>query len=64
MDFPNAPLDFSKNLTARKIDALGRAVELLGGELLEGSGFEGETPAPEFQFDWTLPEDQSEGGLS
>ena len=64
MDFPNNPLDFKRNSTARKRDALDRtAVDLLGGEPLEGSGFEGETPARDFAFVWTLPKDQIEGGL-
>jgi hypothetical protein len=64
MNFPNTPLDFTRNSIARKHDALDRvAVDLLGGEPLEGSGFEGETPAPDFAFDWTLPKDQIEGGL-
>jgi hypothetical protein len=64
MDFPNNQFDFSGNSTAHKRDALHRAtLDLLGGEPLEGSGFEGETPAPDFAFDWTLPKDQIEGGL-
>ena len=52
MDRPNAPLDFHR-----------AAVDALGGVPLEGSGFENETPEREFQFDWTLLKDQSEGGL-
>jgi hypothetical protein len=62
MDFPNN--QFFKKLNERQLDAFHRAtVDLLGGEPLEGSGFEGETPAPDFAFDWTLPKDQIEGGL-
>ena len=48
----------------RKDDAAMRtAVERLGGEPLEGSGFEHETSEPDFQFDWTRPIDEPEGGL-
>ena len=64
MPVPNAPSDFSKNLTARKIEALDRSIlDLLGGEPLEGSGFEDETPTADFEFDWTAAKDQIEGGL-
>jgi len=64
MPVPNVPFDFSKKLTGRRIDALDHsAIDLLGGEPLEGSGFEGEPPTPDFAFDWTLANDQSEGGL-
>ena len=64
MNFPNNPFDFARNLTARKRDALDpAAVDLLGGEPLEGSGFEGEIPEPDFAFDRTLPKGQIEGGL-
>ena len=34
----------------------------LGGEPLDGSGFEREAPEPEFEFNWTLI-DQTRGGL-
>ena len=64
MDFPNAPLHFHRKFTARTLEASNKAaVDLLGGEALEGSGFEEETPEPEFQFDWTQLKDESEGGL-
>jgi hypothetical protein len=64
MSVPNASFDFSAKLTTRKIEALDRStVDLLGGEPLEGSGFEDETPAPDFEFDWTPAKDQIEGGL-
>jgi hypothetical protein len=43
--------------------AIAAAVEHLGGEPLAGSGFEHETPEPDFQFEWALPIDQPEGGL-
>jgi len=65
MDFFNAPLDFSRNSLARKRETVDRAaVDLLGSEPLEGSGFEKETPAPEFEYDWRPAEDQIKGVLS
>jgi hypothetical protein len=55
---------FSTNAAGRKLDPATRtAVERLGGEPLEGSGFEDETPEPDFQLDWTGPIDRTEGGL-
>jgi hypothetical protein len=64
MPVPNVPFDFSKKLTSRRIGFLDRsALDLLGGELLEGSGFEEEVPTPDFRFDWTPSKDQIEGGL-
>ena len=35
----------------------------LGGEPLEGSGFEAQTPEQDFQFDWSPLTDRSEGGV-
>jgi hypothetical protein len=61
MFVPNAPPDSADNLSAA--DAVQQAVlRNLGGESLEGSGFEHETPDPQFQFDWTRL-DQTPGGL-
>ncbi len=55
---------FDSNVAGRTLDLAKRsAVERLGGELLEGSDFEDETPEPEFQSDWTRPKDGPEGGL-
>jgi hypothetical protein len=54
------PSDSSGNLSAS--DALQHALRHLGGEALEGSGFEHEPPDPQFQFDWTRL-DQTPGGL-
>ena len=56
----NTPSDSSGNLSAA--DALQQALRHLGGEALEGSGFEHETPEPAFQFDWTRL-DKTPGGL-
>jgi hypothetical protein len=62
MDLPNARPDFRREFTAH--DGPNRAaVDIVGGETLEGSGFENEPPEPEFQFDWTPLKHQSEGGL-
>ena len=59
----NAPFDLLVNFTAPTPDPVNRhALNLLGGEPLEGSGFEDETPVAAFQFDWNVPNDQSEGG--
>jgi len=64
MPVPNIPFAFSKKLTGRRIDALDRSArDLLGGEPLEGSGFEDEPPVPDFEFDWAPAKDQIEGGL-
>ena len=60
MPVPNAPSDSPGKLSAP--DALQKALRHLGGEALEGSGFEHETPDPQFQFDWTRL-DQTPGGL-
>ena len=43
-------------------DLFKHALSHLGGESLEGSGFDHEPPAPQFQFDWTQL-DQTLGGL-
>ena len=62
MQSPVSPY-FAKNSAARTLDAVNKAVvELLGGEILEGSGFEAEMPETEFHFDWMLPKDDSKGG--
>jgi len=37
-------------------------VSLLGGEPLEGSGFETQDPEPGFQFDWPGSTVRSKGG--
>jgi hypothetical protein len=64
MDLRNASSDFRSKLTGSTRDGSNRAaVDGLGGETLEGSGFENETPDPEFQFNRTLLEHPSEGGL-
>jgi hypothetical protein len=60
MPVPNTPSDTPGNLSAA--DALQQALLHLGGEPLEGSGFEQETPDPQYQFDWTRL-DQTPGGL-
>jgi hypothetical protein len=61
MFIPNPQSDSAHNLAAA--DAVQQAVlRNLGGEPLEGSGFEHETPDPQFQFDWTRL-DQIPGGL-
>jgi hypothetical protein len=63
MDITNARFDFPRKFTAPTLDTANRAaVDGLGGEELEGSGFEDEMPEAEFQFDWTV-RDQSEGDL-
>jgi hypothetical protein len=36
--------------------------DLLGGEPLEGSGFEAQEPEPGFQFDWPTATAHSKGG--
>lgn len=63
MDVPNASSKLRDN--APKVDSLNSvaAVELLGGEPLEGSGFEHEIPDPTFQFDLTQLKDRSKGDL-
>ena len=38
-------------------------VNLLGGEPLEGSGFETQSPEPGFQFDWSPLTDRFKGGV-
>ena len=54
-DFPSGP---------STTDALQQAaLDVLGGEPLEGSGFEHETPATEFHPDWTFSLKPSQGGL-
>jgi hypothetical protein len=60
MDIPNSARDFPRKSPA--LDSY-KAVDLLGGEPLEGSGFEAQTPEPGFQFDWSPPIDRSEGGV-
>jgi hypothetical protein len=62
MDFRKTPFDF--NAAIPMVEAAARiAVERLGGEPLDGSGFEEEKSEPDFQFDWALPINQAEGGL-
>jgi hypothetical protein len=48
----------SKIATDSSDDDLG----LLGGEPLEGSGFEAQNPEPNFEFDWSRPTVPPEGG--
>ena len=61
MDFPKSARDYAEN--PAPTDSSSRAaLDRLGGQPLEGSGFEAERPEPDFQFDWTLPPDQSRGG--
>lgn len=60
MDIPNSARDFPRKSAV--LDNY-QAVNLLGGEPLEGSGFEAQTPEPGFQFDWSRPIDRSEGGV-
>jgi hypothetical protein len=61
MHSPNTPFGFTGR---RSPDATQQAaLDLLGGEPLEGSGFEHETPATEFQSEWTLSPEPSQGGL-
>jgi len=61
MPVPHTPSDSPWNLSTA--DAVQQAVlRHLGGEPLEGSGFEHETPDPQFQFDWTRL-DQTPGDL-
>jgi hypothetical protein len=37
-------------------------IDLLGGEPLDGSGFEAQDSEPGFQFDWPKPTVRSKGG--
>jgi hypothetical protein len=61
MQSAKSPLDLSRSSAAPTRDSFDRAsIDRLGGEPLEGSGFEQEVPDPQFGFDWTH---QDEGGL-
>jgi len=62
MDFSSSASDFpAKSPT---LDSIHRAaIDLVGGELLQGSGFEDEKPDSDFEFDWSLPTDRSTGGI-
>ena len=61
MFIPNPQSDSARNLAAA--DAVQQAIlRNLGGEPLEGSGFEKETSDSAFQFDWTRL-DQIPGAL-
>jgi hypothetical protein len=63
MNGSNSPFDSRVNLTAPVPDPGNRhALDLLGGEPLEGSGFEAELPVAAYQFDWNALNDQSQGG--
>jgi hypothetical protein len=62
MDFRKTPFDFKAAIPMAEA-AEQMAVERLGGEPLAGSGFEDQTPEPDFQFDWAPPINQPEGGL-
>ena len=62
MEFRKKPFDL--NASIPMVDAVTRiAVERVGGEPLAGSGFEEETPEPDFQFNWALRINVPEGGL-
>jgi hypothetical protein len=67
MNVRNIPSGPPEESAAPGLNAPQRAVlELLGGEQLQGSGFEHETPEPQFQFDWPAdhdPKNQDRGGL-
>ena len=63
MNFPNTPFESPRKSIDSPLDAVNKAVvDLLGGEPLEGSGFEAEMPEPGFQFDWMMPKKPSKGG--
>ena len=54
MDRSQQPLDFAMKSRTRTIkDSTSAQDDLLGGEPLEGSGFDNETPDPNFEFDRT-----------
>jgi hypothetical protein len=62
MNFTDRSHDSCRNSESGTTDPRDRAdVELLGGEPSEGSGFEDETPAPEFQ-DLKLAQPSRKGG--
>ena len=64
MNLPDIPLDTAGKLTPLTVNTPHRAaLDALGGEALEGSGFENEPPEPGFQFDWTQLKEEPEGGL-
>jgi hypothetical protein len=60
MDIPNNARDVPRK--SRTIDSY-QAVDLFGGDPLEGSGFEAQTTEPGFQFNWSPLTDRSEGGV-
>ena len=60
MPVPHTLSGTPANLSAA--EALQKAFLHLDGEALGGSGFENETPDPQFRFDWTRL-DQTSGGL-
>ena len=63
MLIPNGSSGSSDTFSVPDPDAVQHAVlRDLGGESLKGSGFEHETPDPQFQFDWTRL-NQTTGGL-
>ena len=55
--------DFTSQSQIPVKDALNpKTDDLVGGEPLEGSGFENEIAEPDFEFDWTLASEQTQGG--
>ena len=59
MNIPISARDFPSKISAAEDHD---EIALLGGEPLEGSGFEAQDPEPNFQFDLAKPLVQSQGG--
>lgn len=64
MNSSHTPSNSRENLTATAPNSQKRFIlDRLGGEPLDGSGFESETPAAELPFDWRMFNSPSEGEL-